>query len=83
MPKINKPSPSTEWTDGFELIAERAYSLMYDATSPSEATARYYDAKGAFYSAIERAPALGDGPRVERLEARLAEIKVVFRSQFS
>ena len=56
---------------------------MYDATSPSEATARYSDAKEALYSAIERARALGDGPRVDRLEARLAEIKAVFRSQFS
>lgn len=74
---------SVEWTDGFELIAEDAYRRMYDATSPSEATARYSDAKEALYSAIERAQALGDPKRVERLQKRLAEIKAVFRSQFS
>ena len=83
MPRTIKPPPSTEWTDGFELIAERAYSLMYDAACPSEATASYSDAKGALCSAIERARALGDGSRVDRLEARLAEIKAVFLSQFS
>jgi len=74
---------SGEWIDGFELLAEQAYARMYDAISPSEATARYSDAKEAFYSAIERAQALGDMPRVERLQARLAEVKAVFRSQFS
>jgi hypothetical protein len=74
---------SGEWIDGMELLAEEAYARMYDATSPSEATARYSDAKEAFYSAIERAQALGDIPRVERLQARLDEVKAVFRSQFS
>ncbi len=83
MSETNKPLPNKEWLDAFELMAEEAYRLMYDATSPSDATARYSDAKEALYSAIERARALGDAPRVERLQARLAEIKAVFRSQFS
>ena len=74
---------SGEWIDAVELIAEEAYARMYDATSPTEATARYSDAKEAFYTAIERAQALGDKQRVERLQARLDEVKAIFRSQFS
>ena len=74
---------SKELTDGYEAMAEDAYRRMYDATSPSDATARYSDAKEALYSAIERAKLLGDTARAERLQARLAEIKAVFRSQFS
>ena len=74
---------SGEWIDGFELIAEEAYRRMYDTTSASDAAARYSDAKEAFHSAIERAQALGDTQRVERLRKRLDEIKAVFRSQFS
>ncbi len=74
---------SGEWTDAFELMAEEAYQRMYDATSPSDAAARYSDAKEALYSAIGRARALGDNERVERLQARLDAIKSVFRSQFS
>ena len=74
---------SGEWTDAFEVMAEEAYERMYDATSPSDATARYSDAKEALHSAIGRARALGDGKRVARLQERLDEIKAVFRSQFS
>ncbi len=77
------PDERGEWTDAYELMAEEAYGRMYDATSPSDAAARYSDAKEALYSAIERAQALGDGERVARLQARLDEIKAVFRSQFS
>lgn len=74
---------SAEWTDGFVLIAEDAYRRMYDATSPSDTAARYSDAKEALHSAIERAQAMGDPKRIERLQKRLAEIEAVFRSQFS
>ena len=69
--------------DEYEVMAEEAYRRMYDATSASDATARYSDAKEALYCAIERANSLGDIARAERLKARLAEIKAVFRSQFS
>jgi hypothetical protein len=67
----------------FERQAEAAYSRMYDATSPSVATARYSDAKEALHSAIGIARRLADHESAQRLEARLAEIKAVFRSQFS
>jgi hypothetical protein len=67
----------------FERQAEEAYSRMYDATSQSDASARYSDAKEALYSAIGLARRLGDQDGAGRLEARLAEIKAVFRSQFS
>ena len=67
----------------FERQAEEALSRMYDATSPSEATAHYSNAKEALYSAIGIARELGEGDGASRLEARLAEIKAVFRSQFS
>ena len=67
----------------FERQGEEAYGRMYDATSPSDATARYSDAKEAFYSAIGIARQLEDATSAERLEARLAAIKAVFRSQFS
>jgi hypothetical protein len=56
---------------------------MYDAHSPSDATARYSDAKEALYGAIGIARRLSEEDSARRLEARLAEIKAVFRSQFS
>ena len=65
-----------------EQQGEEAYGRMYDARSPSDATARYSDAKEAFHSAVGIARTLGDKPGAKRLEARLAEIKAVFRSQF-
>ncbi len=67
----------------FERQGEDAYSRMYEATSPSDATARYSDAKEAFHSAIGIAVELEDQESARRLGARLAEIKAVFRSQFS
>jgi len=67
----------------FEQQAEEAYSRMYDATSSTEAAARYSDAKEALYSAIEVAQQLRQEETVKRLETRLAAIKAVFRSQFS
>jgi hypothetical protein len=67
----------------FERQAEEAYTRMYDAVSTSDATARYSDAKEALYDAIGIARALADEVAISRLEARLAAIKAVFRSQFS
>jgi hypothetical protein len=67
----------------FERQAEDAYARMYDASSSSDATARYSDAKEALYSAIGIARQLADEEATRRLEARLAAIKAVFRSQFS
>ncbi len=66
-----------------ERQAEEAYDRMYDAHSPSAATACYSDAKEALYSAIGVARRLADDDGVRRLEARLAAIKAIFRSQFS
>ncbi len=67
----------------FEGQAEEAYTRMYDASSPSNAGVCYSDAKEALYSAIGIARELADEDSVRRLEARLAHIKAVFRSQFS
>jgi hypothetical protein len=67
----------------FEQQAEEAYTKMYDATSRSDVAARYSDAKEALCTAIGLAEELRDEDSILRLEARLAEIKAVFRSQFS
>jgi hypothetical protein len=66
-----------------EAYAERAYSDMYDAGNPSGATACYSEAKESLYTAIGIARALGKDDAVERLSARLAHVKAVFRSQFT
>ena len=66
-----------------ERQAEEALARMYDACVSSAATARYSDAKEALHTAIGIARELGEGETAARLEARLAEIKAVFRSQFS
>jgi hypothetical protein len=66
-----------------ERQAEEAYDRMYDAHSPSGAAVCYSDAKEALYSAIGIARLLADEDSARRLEARLAHIKAVFRSQFT
>lgn len=70
------------WLDYFKLLGERAYSDMYDVIRPSSATACYSNAKEAFYSAISTARDLELTQEQHALEARLAHIKAVFRSQF-
>lgn len=75
-------STSNEALIELEALAEKAYDQMYDATSSSDATARYSDAKEALYDAIGLARRLGRDDDVERLEKRLDHIKAVFRSQF-
>jgi hypothetical protein len=67
----------------FEAQAEAAYDKMYDASHSTDAAARYSDAKEALHDAIALAHRLGQGATAARLEARLAQIKAVFRSQFS
>jgi hypothetical protein len=66
-----------------EAQAETAYDQMYDATSSTDAAARYSNAKEALADAIGLAQRLGQSAVATRLEARLAHIKAVFRSQFS
>jgi hypothetical protein len=66
-----------------ERQAEEAYDAMYEAHSPSHAGACYSDAKEALYGAIRIAQQLQAEDAVKRLEARLAHIKAVFRSQFT
>jgi hypothetical protein len=66
-----------------ERQAEEAYDAMYEAHSSSHAGACYSDAKEALYSATSLAQRLGAEDAAKRLEARLAHIKAVFRSQFT
>ena len=63
-----------------EQLGEKHYDAMYDSRSPA---GEYADAKDAFRSAIALAFQLGETETEKRLEARLAHIKAVFRSQFS
>jgi UDP-3-O-acyl-N-acetylglucosamine deacetylase len=63
-----------------ERLGEAHYDAMYDARNP---TADYANAKDAFRDAIALARTIGETTTVERLQARLAHIKAVFRSQFS
>jgi hypothetical protein len=65
-----------------EAQAEAAYDKMYDARASTDAAARYSDAKEALHDAIGLARQLGRNQDAERLAARLAHIKTVFRAQF-
>ena len=76
------PSHGLEKLRWLEAQAEVAYDRMYDAGF-NGAAACYSDAKEALYSAITIAQQLRADDAVERLEARLGHIKVVFRSQFT
>lgn len=64
-----------------EAVGEKAYDQMYE--THGSVTGLYSDAKEAFYDAIRAARELGLTEEVQRLEKRLANIKAVFRSQFS
>ena len=66
-----------------EQDAEAAYARMYDAHSPSDATAAYSDAKEAFADAIGLAQRNGDTETAERLHKRLAHVKAEIRSQIT
>jgi len=63
-----------------ERLGEAYYEAMYDSRYP---TGEYANAKDAFADAITLARQLGEAAIAERLEARLAHIKAVFRSQFT
>jgi len=63
-----------------ERRAEAHYDAMYQTRYPS---AEYADAKDYFGDAIALARQIGELKTAERLEARLAHIKAVFRSQFA
>ena len=76
-------SDSEERLAWLQAQAEHAYGLMYDVVNPTAAAGHYSDAKEALADAIAMARRLGHPDVVERLEARLAHIKAVFRSQFS
>jgi len=65
----------------FKTLGEKAYSDMYDVIAFS-ASGYYSDAKAAFHDAIRTARDLELAEEVRVLEARLAHIKSVFRSQF-
>jgi hypothetical protein len=66
-----------------EAQAEASYDKMYDDTRGNNAAVHYSDAKEALYEAIGLARRLGQETQARRLEARLAHIKAVFRSQFT
>ena len=66
----------------FEVQADSAISAMYDATDPTTAAAHYSNAKEALHTAIGLATTSEDDALPQRLRARLAHIKAVFRSQF-
>jgi len=66
-----------------EALAEGAYDAMYDTHDRSGAAACYSDAKDFFREAIAVARSIGAADDVARLEARLAHVKAVFRSQFT
>ncbi|MGE5626022.1 MAG: aldehyde dehydrogenase family protein [Bacillota bacterium] len=63
-----------------ERWGEEAYDRMYETRSPS---GEYSEVKENFRAAIQLANELGLKDEAERLEKRLANIKAVFRSQFS
>jgi hypothetical protein len=65
-----------------EAQAEEAYQRMYEARPGAGLTACYSDAKEFLYDAIAMARRLGLSQDTARLEARLEEIKTVFRRQF-
>ena len=54
-----------------KALGEKAYDDMYEAYSPSNATASYSDAKECFYNAITLANKLGLTEETETLSKRL------------
>ncbi|MBZ5533560.1 MAG: hypothetical protein LAO20_19190 [Acidobacteriia bacterium] len=64
-----------------QALGEKYYDQMYETRFGT--TGLYSSAKEAFYDAISTANELGLANEARTLEARLANIKGVFRSQFS
>jgi hypothetical protein len=71
-----------DWLRWLEGRAEAAYDKMYDTHNSTDATGAYSDAKGYLDDALALARRLKLPEVVARLDARLAHIKAVFRSQF-
>jgi hypothetical protein len=65
-----------------EAKAEEAYERMYEAQAGADLTASYSDAKEFLHDAIATSRRLGLPRDTARLEARLDEIKTIFRRQF-
>src|SRR5262245_3164550 len=63
-----------------EKLGEQYYDAMYDTRYPA---GEYANAKDAFRDAVALARELGETDIEKRLEARLAHIKAVYRSQFT
>jgi hypothetical protein len=76
----DNPEARLRW---LEQQAELAYEAMYDAPPGAALAGRYNDVKEFLHDAIALAHRLGYAATAERLSKRLAEIKAVFRSQFS
>ena len=76
-------SDATERIRFLEVEAEVAYANMYEATDPTTVAAHYSNAKEALHTAIGMAMTGDDDALTKRLQARLAHIKAVLRSQFS
>jgi uncharacterized protein len=72
-----------DWLLWLEAHAEEAYDKMYDAHNSTDAAGSYSNAKGYLDDALALAGRLELPEMVAWLEARLAHIKAVFRSQFS
>ena len=66
-----------------EAEAEKTYAKMYEVWNPTDAAGCYSDAKEFLHDAIALARQLGRAADAERLSARLADIKAVYRSQFA
>jgi hypothetical protein len=65
-----------------EASAEASFEAMCEASEPTSAAAKYNDAKDLLCQAIAAARGLGAAGDARRLEARLAHVKAIFRSQF-
>jgi hypothetical protein len=66
-----------------EARGEKAYGDMYDTYSSTAASGCYEDVSDYFARAIGLAERAGLKDEAERLEARLKQMKGVYRSQFS
>jgi uncharacterized protein YicC (UPF0701 family) len=66
-----------------EARGEKAYSDMYDTYSSTAASGCYEDVTDYFARAIGLAERAGMRDEAQRLEARLAQMRGVYRSQFS
>jgi hypothetical protein len=71
-----------DWLAELEGRAEKAIETMYDSSSNTAAAGAYSDAKDYLIDALALAERLRWSEVVAWLEARLAHVKTVFRSQF-